>query len=393
MIKHQEVRQMRIIHTADWHIGRLFHGVNLLEDQQYVLENFIALIKESRPDVILISGDVYDRALPPGDAVRLFGEVLTRISRDSQVPVIIIAGNHDHPERLSYAQGILSQQQVYTVGALNDFFRPIIIEDSFGPVYFCPIPFAEPSFAREYCGEDNIRDQEGAMAALTKKITAAIPRGKRKIALAHAMVLGGEVSESERPLTVVGGAGAVSLDSFRDFDYVALGHLHRPQSMGQSSVRYAGSLLKYSFSEVNHKKSVTLLEIDGEGKMSHLEEMPLGCRREMHIIKGRLPDLLESTPAGVEREDYIKAILMDEGALLDPMGKLRVRYPNILELERPQFTAILEQGRPTVDHRKMTDGDLFFSFFEQVGGGTLSEEGKDRLNQVLDDHNRRERGL
>lgn len=388
---------MRIIHTADWHLGRLFHGVNLLEDQVYILENFMSLVQDTKPDAILISGDVYDRSLPPAEAVRLLGEVLTRISLDYKVPVILIAGNHDNAERLSFAQGILENQGVYIVGILNDFFRPIILSDQYGPVYFCPIPYTEPAFARTFLQEENIRDHDSAMAYLTKRISSSIPTGSRKVGLVHALVIGGEESESERPLSVVGGAGGVNMDIFQNFHYVALGHLHRPQALGRGNIRYAGSLLKYSFSEVDHKKAVTLLELDDKGNLSSQEDIPLGCRRDMRIITGNLDELLRGPQNGFNKDyykdDYIKVVLTDEGALLDPLGKLRKVYPNILDLERPMFSAGSGTGKPAVDHRKMDDVDLFASFFQQVGGQALSDEEKNELNSILDDFYRQERGL
>ncbi|MEL7566043.1 MAG: exonuclease SbcCD subunit D [Dehalobacterium sp.] len=384
---------MRIIHTSDWHLGRLFHGVNLLEDQAYILENFVYLVKESKPEVILISGDVYDRSLPPAEAVSLLGEILTRICLEYKVPVIIIAGNHDNPERLSFAQEILSGQGVYIVGLFNDFFRPIIMEDQYGPVYFCPIPYCEPAFARNYLQDENIRDHDGAMAALTNKIVSNIPEGRRRVGLAHALVVGGEESESERPLTVVGGAGAVDVDLFKCFHYTALGHLHRPQGMESGTVRYAGSLLKYSFSEVDQPKSVTFIELDSIGQVTDLEEITLGCRRDMRIIDGNLAELLQGSRDGLNKEDYIKVILKDEGALLDPLGKLRTVYPNILDLERPILLAGPGKGKPAMDHRKMNDVDLFSSFFEQVGGQALSDEEKNELSSILDEFYHQERGL
>lgn len=384
---------MRIIHTSDWHLGRLFHGVNLLEDQVYILEKFVHLVKESRPDVILISGDVYDRSLPPAEAVSLLGEILTKVCLENKIPVIIIAGNHDNPERLSFAQEILGNQGVHIVGLLNDFFRPIIIEDQYGPVYFCPIPYCEPAFARSFLQDENIRDHDGTMIALTKKILSNIPEERRKVGLAHAMVVGGEESESERPLTVVGGAGAVNIDSFKWFHYVALGHLHRPQGMGNGTIRYAGSLLKYSFSEVDHRKSVTLLELDGIGQVTGLEEISLGYRRNVRIIEGNLEELLQGPQDGLNKEDYIKVILKDKGALLDPLGKLRTLYPNILDLERPMLLAGPGKGKSAMDHRKMNDVDLFSAFFAQVGGQVLSNEEKNELNSILDDFYQQERGL
>jgi len=384
---------MRIIHTADWHLGRLFHGVNLLEDQVYVLDNFMHFVKDSKPDVILIAGDVYDRFLPPADAVTLLGEILTRISLDEKIPVLIIAGNHDNPERLSFAQGILGHQGVHIVGVLNDFFRPVVIYDSSGPVYFCPIPYAEPAYARSFLQDENIRDHHDTMVSLTQNMLKGIPPKARKVALAHALVMGGEECESERPLTVVGGASAVNPDAFRDFHYVALGHLHRAQRMGCATIRYAGSLMKYSFSEADHQKSVTLLELDEQGGVSYLEETNLGCRRDLRVVEGNLKELLQGPPEGVNKEDYLKVILKDEGALLDPLGKLRTVYPHVLELERPMFSTGAGKGKPAMDHRKMSEADLFSAFFTEVWGQAMSPEEEKELLSMLHDFEHQERGL
>ncbi len=380
---------MRILHTADWHLGRIFHGVYLTDDQAHVLGQFIQLVADSRPDAVLISGDIYDRSVPPTEAIKLLDETLTRIIMDFKAPIILIAGNHDSPERLGFGAGLLAGQGLHVAGRLTDRLAPIVIPDRHGPVYFCPAPYAEPPLVREGLGAPEATGHEQALRAVIRHLSASVPAGARKVLLAHAFAAGGEESESERPLTV-GGSGAVSSSLFQHFNYSALGHLHRPQKAGYEHVRYAGSLLKYSFSEALHRKSVTLVEIDGAGKAA-AETVSLTPRREVRRLEGYFKDILAGPQDGEGRDDYIMVTLLDSGPIMDAMGRLRQVYPNMLHLERPGLTAGGELRGPAGDHRRLGDAELFSSFFEQVTGTPLSGEQNKAFTQTLEKFYRRER--
>lgn len=363
---------MRFIHTSDWHLGRIFHGTHLTDDQAYILEDFIRLVGYSKPDVVLIAGDIYDRAAPPAEAVNLLDDVLSRILLDCKVPVVLIAGNHDSPERVGFGARLLARQGLHIAGVLDKNIAPVGIYDSDGPVYIYPLPYADPPVVRERFSVKDIRDHNEAMAFIINQLTANIPAGTRLILVGHVFVAGGEVSESERPLSIEG-SGFVDLEHFFAFHYAALGHLHRPQYIGSENIRYSGSLMKYSFSEAGHRKSVTLVEMDRLGKTT-VEEVSLTPRRDVRCLEGLLNDILAGPRSGESRDDYLKVTLTDSGAILDAMGKLRSVYPNVLHIERPFLAADLELRGPGDDHRELSETSLFSSFFKQVTGTVLSAE-------------------
>jgi exonuclease SbcD len=380
---------MRFIHTADWHLGRLFHGVHLTEDQAHILDEFVAFVKDGRPDVLLIAGDIYDRAVPPPEAVALLDDVLSRLVLGLKVPVVLIAGNHDSPHRLGFGSRLLAGQRLHIFGSLADELTPVVIDDNAGPVYIYALPYAEPPVVRESLSSDAIQDHQAAMLALIGRMRQLHPEATRSILVAHTFVVGGLECESERPLSV-GGAGAVDCACFDGFDYVALGHLHRPQTAGKDVVQYAGSLLKYSFSEANHRKSVSLVEMDAQGRC-RVEKIALTPRRDVRCLEGHLADILRGPQSGENPQDYLMVTLLDTGAILDAMGKLRDVYPNVLHIERPGLMAGGEMHGTRADHRKMNDTELFASFFLQATGERLTEAQGSAYASVVNAMRQRER--
>ena len=347
---------MRFIHTADWHIGRQFHNVSLLEDQAHILEQLIDVVRTSEAQALIIAGDVYDRAVPPADAVRLLGEVLERMVLGMKVPVIMIAGNHDSPNRLGFASGLLSGQGLHLAGPLTAPVQPITLHDRHGPVVFYPIPYAEPAIVRERFDVDTAHSHDAAMNAIIASIGAHRKGIARSVAVAHCFVTGGEICKSERPLTV-GGAENVDASHFEPFSYSALGHLHRPQQVA-ATVQYSGSLLKYSFSEVAHTKSVTIVDIDHAGNCQ-TNQVALTPRRELRILDGYLEDILKGPTNGENRDDYLLVRLDDKHAILDAMGKLREVFPNVLHLERPGLFHDGEIRQPGKEQLGRSEQDLF----------------------------------
>lgn len=380
---------MRILHTADWHLGRIFHGVHLTADQAPVLDQLVKLAAESKPDVVLVSGDVYDRAVPPPDAVALLDDTLSRLVLGLRLPVILIAGNHDSPERLSFGAKVLAAQRLHLAGSPALDAAPIVIGDRHGPVSFCPVPYAEPALARERLGHEEITDHDSAMAVQVEQARSTLAAGSRAVVVAHAFVAGGEESESERALSV-GGAGTVGVQHFAGFQYAALGHLHRAQSAGGDHIQYAGSLLCYSFSEATHTKSVNLVELDANGGCS-LERIPLTPRHKVRCIRGSFRELLAGPQAGEAREDYIMAVLTDKEPILDARGKLSEIYPNLLHIERSYLMTAGEPGGTARDHRRLSDLELFRAFFSQVTGDELSPDQAEAYAAIVEDLHRAER--
>ncbi|HAU32007.1 MAG: Nuclease SbcCD, D subunit [Desulfotomaculum sp. 46_296] len=380
---------MRFIHTSDWHLGRIFHGTHLTDDQAYILEDFIRLVGNSKPDVILIAGDIYDRAAPPAEAVNLLDDVLSRILLDCLVPVILIAGNHDSPERVGFGARLLARQGLHIVGVPDKNIAPVEIRDADGPVYIYPLPYADPPVVREKFSAKDVRDHNETTAYIINQLKSGMPTRARSILVGHSFVAGGEVCESERPLSIEG-SGFVDPEHFFAFHYSALGHLHRPQYIGRENIRYSGSLMKYSFSEAGHRKSVTLVEMDRLGKTT-VEEVILTSRRDVRCLKGLLNDILAGPRSGESRDDYLKVTLTDSGAILDAMGKLRSVYPNVLHIERPFLAADLELRGPGGGRGGLSETDLFSSFFEQMTGTALSPEHLQVFKDTVENLYRQER--
>jgi exonuclease SbcD len=346
-------------------------------------------VHDSRVDAVLIAGDIYDRAVAPPEAVALLDESLARLVRGVKVPVLMIAGNHDSPLRLAFGSRLLARQGFHVVGAVASTPYRIVLHDQHGPVYFYAVPYAEPAVVRASLEDPALHDHATAMQALLAQVRAAHPEGTRAVVMTHAFVLGGEESESERPLSV-GGAGTVPAACFAGFHYVALGHLHRPQTVGETHIQYAGSLLPYSFGEADHTKSVSLVDIDAYGHCT-VERIPLTPRRAVRCLTGTLIELLAGPRAGESRDDYLMVTLLDREPILDAMGKLRTVYPNILHLLRPQFAPAAQARHSHGDHRRLSDVELFNAFFEQMTGETLNPAQSESYTTIVETLHQRER--
>jgi len=380
---------MRVLHTADWHLGRIFHGVHLTEDQSYVLDELIEIVRDARPDVVIVAGDIYDRAVPPQDAVSLLDDVLSRLVAKVGVPVVLIAGNHDSPERLSFGARLLANSNLHVFGPLLPEYRPVVLEDNYGPVNIYAIPFAEPPVVREKIGGNDIRDHDSALRQILQHIRAKQPTDRRSILVAHAAVVGGKTSDSERPLSI-GGSETVEPAIFEGFDYVALGHLHQPQSSGEDHIQYSGSILKYSFSEASHQKSVTIVEMDATGKCA-IERIALSPRRDVRRIEGTLEDILEKARSDENQDDYIMVTLLDRQPVLNAMGRLREVYPNTLHIERPLVAPSTVHAQAPADHLRLSEAEMFSSFFSQVTGEEMTEPEARAFADIIDALRRRER--
>jgi DNA repair protein SbcD/Mre11 len=385
---------MRLIHTADWHLGRLFHNQHLTADQQYVLKQLVELAAEVRPTAVIIAGDLYDRAVPPTEAVDLLDDVLTELVDRLGVAVVAIAGNHDSGARLGFAGRLLRTRGLHLVGELPQAASPIVLRDEHGPVRITALPFADPAEARHVYGDQDIHDQWAVCAAGVARTLGAAQTGERHVLAAHAFVAGGLESESERPVSV-GGAQQVPAAAFDGFDYVALGHLHRPQRCGSDAVRYAGSLLKYSFAEHAHDKSVCVVDIGAPGSAAGeaggtgraavaVQEVALSPLRDVRRLEGTLAELLRRGESDPGRDDYILASLLDDGALFDPIGRLRAVYPNALAIERPAYERAGAGGPDRPRPGSVSDVDLFQTFFGYVTGDELGDARRSALTSVID---------
>ncbi|MEW6349874.1 MAG: exonuclease SbcCD subunit D [Thermodesulfobacteriota bacterium] len=380
---------MRFIHTADWHLGRIFFQVHLTEDQAHVLDQLVDIAKEAKCDAVVIAGDVYDRAVPPLDAIRLLDEVISRLVLDLRVAVILIAGNHDSPERLGFGSRVMAGNGLHVFGTVGNGQPMVTLRDEAGPVHFYPVPFAEPAAVGSMLDPAVARDHGAVMCALTDRIRTMHPRGERAVVVAHAFVAGGSETDSERPLSV-GGSDRVERACFEGFDYVALGHLHSPQSAGSGSIAYSGSLLKLSFSETGQTKSINVVDMDARGTC-RVERVKLNARRDVRKVRGFLHELLETPVVPETKEDYVMATLLDTHAILDPMGKLRRVFPNLLHVEIARLSEADFRDRSQPDLRKLNDLDLFTSFFHEATGTPLSADQAAAYESVVEALRRRER--
>lgn len=372
---------MKLIHTADWHLGKLVHGIYMTEDQRKVLNQFITLVEEEKPDAVIIAGDLYDRSVPPTEAVELLDDVLYRINVELKTPIVAISGNHDSAERLSFGSSWYRNSQFYLSGKLTNDFRPVHING----VNFYLIPYAEPGMVRQLLGDDSIGSHQDAMKALIGEMEKTMNVREPNVLVGHAFVLGGQSSDSERTLSV-GGSGCVSADVFAPFSYTALGHLHSPDAIRHNTVKYSGSLLKYSFSEVQQQKSVSIVEIKDNGTFEH-RYRSLTPEFDMREIQGHIEELLD--PSFYEKQkcdDYLKVTLLDDGALIDPISKLRQVYPNVLHLERKRTLADLKtkQSVSITKEERKSELALFEQFYQEMTTSEFTAEKRDVMSSVIE---------
>jgi exonuclease SbcD len=361
---------MKFIHTSDWHIGRQFHNVSLLDDQRHVLNQLIEHIQREAVDAVVIAGDIYDRSVPPSAAVELLDDVFNKICAELGVPVLLIPGNHDSAERLRFASRQLRQAGLHIIGELSQINEPVKIRGTSIEVCFYGIPYNDPESVRNHFGV-NVSTHDEAHRYLVEQIVSTKSDDSPNILICHCFIDGWDESDSERPLSI-GGADRISYEAFTTFDYVALGHLHSPQHKGEQHIRYSGSILKYSFSEQNQRKGITLVEMAANG-MQSATHLPLHPLRDMRILEGEIDTLLEQGKTDPHNEDYLLVRLTDKHALLDPMGKLRQVYPNVLHIEKP---GMLEMSDQPINRDKLKRGelDMFRDFFKQVHGDDLTPE-------------------
>jgi DNA repair protein SbcD/Mre11 len=379
------MRKVKILHTADWHLGKIVHGVHMTEDQQYILDQLIEIIKKEKPDCIIIAGDLYDRSVPPKEAVELLNHTLTEICTKLNIPTLAIAGNHDSPDRLGFGASLFRSQQLYLHTTIEQAFDPIILSDEYGEIHFYLLPYLEPSNVRDYFQDDDILTHQHAMTRIIEQIKQSWNPLVRNILVGHAFVAGGLESESEERLTMIGGSPYVDANLFQDFDYVALGHLHQQQKIYRDTVRYSGSVLKYSFSEANHKKSITFVQINGKNDciIARHELKPI---RDLKVVKGYFQELIEEKIL-TSTKDYLHIELLDDGEILDPVSKLRTIFPNILRLNRSNhMLGQTIKDRESIQKRQeMNHEQLFELFYEEIKGEQIPEQRKKYVHNVIEE--------
>ncbi len=382
---------MRFIHTADWHLGRVFHGIHLTHDQRFTLQGLLRVAASRDAEAVVIAGDVFDRAVPPPDAVDLLDEIVGSLALDLGITVVMIAGNHDSPARLEYFSGLAKRTGVHVVGRVGAKVQPVEVVGGDGTeVRFWPLAYTDPETGRYELNRDDLHSHEAVITAQLETMALDSAGSVRNVLVAHAFVAGCRQCESERELTV-GGTASVSTSLFDGFDYVALGHLHQGQTGGSDRVRYAGSLLKYSFGEAGQQKSVSVVDLGPSGGVS-LQEVLLPVRRDVRQIRGTFAELLSEPMDPELAEAYVEAILIDTDPVLSPVDTLRTRYPHLLSLRREESQrTVLGPTTSSVEIKTRNTADLFADFFLDVKGESISEPQSAELAAALEEMERKER--
>lgn len=369
---------MRLLHTADWHIGKIVNEFSMLEDQEYFLDQMIKKLKTIELDALIMAGDLYDRSMPSKEAVSLANKVLTRLIQEVNVPVLVIAGNHDSSERVEYGADLLATNRLYIEGTVKEVTRKVTIKG----VNFYLLPFADYAYTRELLQVETIKSLEDATRVQIETIKKEMDPEEINVLIAHGYVINlsndnSETTDSERPLSI-GTAEYVSVELFEDFDYVALGHLHKAQKVKYDRVRYSGSLLKYSKSEARHKKQLSLVTLEKD----HVEIEPIYIKpkRDMRIVKGLFDEIMEQ-----QSEDYLFFELLDENFVIDAMNQLKRRYPNAMGLE---YVAKKErEENSSIKHQeqleKLAIQDIFADFYTHYKEKNLTDERKDIIDNIL----------
>lgn len=370
---------MKLMHLSDLHLGKRLNEFSLLEDQAYILHQILQIAAEQRPDAILIAGDLYDKPVPPAEAVALLDDFLARLAKE-KLNVFIISGNHDSPERIAFGSRLVASSGVYLSPVYSGVVAPVTLTDEHGPVDVFLLPFIKPAHVRRFYPDEEIATYTDALRCAIDHMP--LNPAHRSVLVTHQFVTGAARCESEE--VSVGGSDNVDAAVFADFDYVALGHIHGPQNVGSPRIRYCGTPLKYSFSECSHHKSVTMVELGEKGQLS-IDCIPLTPLRDMLELKGKYLQLTQRDYyAGLDQNAYMHITLTDENDIPDAAAKLRVIYPNLMKLSydnhrtrsQTDFThsAAVEQRIPL---------SLFSEFFQHQNGQPLSAEQAAYMEQLI----------
>ncbi len=361
---------MKFIHLSDLHLGKRVNEFSMLEDQQYILTEILRIIDSERPDAVLIAGDVYDKSVPSAEAVGLLDDFLCRLAK-RKLHIFLISGNHDSPERIAFAGRLMETAGVHLSPVYDGKVAPTLLEDEHGPVNIWMLPFLKPAHVRRFFPEAEIETYTDALRTAVDAL--GMDRTRRNVLITHQFVTGAARSESEE--LSVGGSDNVDAAVFDGIDYVALGHIHGPQNIGSERLRYCGTPLKYSFSEANHVKSVTVATLEGKGSLT-VRTVPLVPKHDLRELRGTYEKLTcKPNYEGTHTDDYLRITLTDEEDIPDVIGKLRVIYPNLLRLDydnRRTRTAADLSGGSEPEHKSPLA--LFGEFYEQQNGRPLSQE-------------------
>jgi len=371
---------VKLLHLSDLHLGKSVHEFSMLEDQEYILKVILNIIDDESPQAVLISGDVFDRTVAPTEALRLFDDFLDGFARRS-IEVFIISGNHDSADRLAFGSRLIDKSGVHISRVYDGQITPYVLSDEFGELNVFLLPFLKPVQVKRFFPEAEITTWTGAVRTVIDHLT--IDDSNRNVLLAHQFVTGATTCESEE--INVGGADNVDAEVFSQFDYVALGHLHGAQNIGRQTLRYCGTPLKYSFSEVSHKKTVTVVEFAEKGVIA-VREIPLIPKRDMQEIRGKYLEITSRDfYQNLNTDDYYHITLTDEDDQPGAIGKLRVIYPNLMRLGYDNMRTRSESSVTGIaDASQYTPIQLFDMLYEEQNGQTLSDTQRVFLDDLIE---------
>ena len=372
---------MKFIHLSDLHLGKKLHESSLIEDQEYILNEILQIIDEEKPDGVILAGDIYDKSIPPVDAVELFDSFLVSLSKRN-INTFVISGNHDSPERVSCGGKLMENSNVYMAPVYSGEVKPISFEDEYGKINVYLLPFVKPSHIRRFYPDEKIESYSDAMRVAVENMN--VDSTVRNVLVTHQFVTGAELSTSED--IAVGGTDNIDGTIFKDFDYVALGHIHRPQNVGSERIRYCGTPLKYSFSEVKQEKSVTAVQLDEKGSLK-VETIPLEPLYDMAELKGTFDEVTSSDYIGRKehKNDYVHIILTDEEDVPNAMGRLRNYYNKLLWLSYDNKRTSQEQLVEADENADKKDPlDVFADFYEQRNNKPMTQEQTKYMKSLID---------
>ena len=372
---------MKFIHLSDLHLGKRVNEFSMIEDQKYILLQTINIIDDEKPDAVIIAGDIYDKSIPSEEAMLLFDDFLLRLSKRN-ISVFVISGNHGSSVRLSDHGKLIENQGIYLSPVYDGTLKPVSMEDEYGEINVYMLPFIKPVVVKQYFGDEEILSYTDAVRVAIKHMN--VDCNKRNVLVAHQFVLGAATCESEEH--IVGGLDSVSSDVFDCFDYVALGHIHGKQYIGRETVRYCGTLLKYSFSEKNHVKSVTVVDIKEKGNID-IREVMLTPKRDLREIKGSYEDITNrKNYEGTNVDDYVHIVLTDEEDIIDAIGKLRTIYPNIMKLsydnKRTRENNVLTEAGAIEEKSPF---ELFEDFYSMQNNVSMSPWQTDYVKELIEE--------
>ena len=373
---------MKFIHLSDLHIGKRVNEYSMLEDQEYILNQIINIIDAEKPDCVIIAGDVYDKAVPSAEAVALVDDFLVKLS-EKNLHVFVISGNHDSPERIAFGGRLMELSKIYMSPVYDGNISPVVLEDEYGKINIWMLPFVKPVHVRKINEDTEINSYTDAMRIAIEDIN--INKNERNVMITHQFVTGAHRTESEE--ISVGGTDNVDVSVFEDFDYTALGHIHRPQNCKSEKVRYSGSPLKYSFSESKDNKSVTVAELKEKGTLL-VTTVPLVPLRDMVEIKGKYEEIMlrDFYKATSYQEDYVHITLTDEDDIPDAIGKLRTVYHNLMKLDYDNIRTRninLVDGAENIERK--SPYEHFSEFYEKQNNQPMSYNQNEFIKKLIED--------